>query len=171
MKKNVGNIEIENATIVFRNFSGKPGQYNAEGCRNFCVLLDKELATALQKDGWNIRSLTPKEDGDETQEYIQVTVAYDPYPPNIFLITRGKTKLDEESISLLDWAEIENVDIVIRPYEWTRFKGTPKEISGIKAYVKNMYVTITEDRFEKKYYDVPDSAQTLITEEPEPYGD
>jgi hypothetical protein len=115
------------------------------------VFLDNELANAMAADGWNVRF--PKEsrdidpDEDTRQPYLQVSVGFEFYPPNIFLISNNTpTKISEESVSMLDWAEIENVDLVLRPYEWSVNRN-----SGIKAYLKSGYFTIVADRFAKKY--------------------
>lgn len=148
------NLVVENARIGFRNFSGKEGKFNPAGRRNFCVFLEREMGEQLEKDGWNIRWLEPRDETEDRQAYLQVAVSYDNIPPKIVLVTsHGKTQLDESSVNLLDWAEITNVDLIIRPYNWT---VNGKE--GVKAYVKSMYVTIAEDNFENKYLDVPDSA-------------
>jgi len=42
-----GKYLIDNARITFRNFEGKPGQYNAAGQRNFHIVLTEEMAQAL----------------------------------------------------------------------------------------------------------------------------
>jgi hypothetical protein len=152
------NIVIENARIGFRNFSGDAGKFNPAGRRNFCVFLENDFAKVLEEDGWNVRWLQPKDDGGDLVPYLQVAVSYDNIPPKILLISsKGKTILDETTVNLLDWAEIKEVDLIIRPYNWN-VSGK----SGVKAYVKSMYVTIVEDEFESKYYDVPDSAAGSI---------
>lgn len=151
-------IAIENARLAFRNFSGAEGKFNPAGRRNFCIFLDYDIAVDMEKDGWNVRWLDPKEEGDESQPYIQVAVAFNNRPPAIYLYsTRGRTRIGEESVSILDWAEISNVDLVITPYNW---ESNGK--SGVKAYLKSMHVTIQEDEFADKYRDVPDSASSAI---------
>lgn len=147
MNKRIDNIVVENARLIFKNFAGEESKFNRAGNRNFCVILDGDSAEDLRQMGWNIKALRPREDEDEPTYYLQVTVAFGNFPPKVIMIS-GKTKtvLDEESIDTLDYAEIANVDLIIRPYHW---EVNGKE--GIKAYLKTMYVTIEQDVFAGKY--------------------
>lgn len=149
MPPNDNTVMMEGVRIIFRNFSGKEGQYNREGDRNFAVLLDDSIANAMAEDNWNVKWLRPRnEDEEETpQAYLPVSVNFKGRPPRIVLITsRGRTNLDEHSVEMLDWADIINVDLIVRPYEWT-----VNQKSGIKAYLQSIYVTIEEDALEMKY--------------------
>lgn len=158
--RDAGRVMIEDAQIRFRNFSGVEGQFNKEGDRNFAVLLDQDLANRMTSDGWNVKQLKPREEGDDPQDYIQVKVNFPKLgsrgrPPRVVLVTsKGKTTLGAEDINILDWADIKKVDLSIRPYEWEVNGKT-----GITAYLYSIFVTINEDELDLKYADVPDSAQ------------
>jgi hypothetical protein len=145
--KKTNNIMIENARLIFKNFSGEESKFNRVGNKNFCVVLDHDMADDLVAEGWNVKYLRPREDGEEPTPYLQVTVAYGNIPPKVIMIAgRNKTPLDSVSIGTLDYAEIANVDLIIRPYHW---EVNGKE--GIKAYLKTMYVEIEQDAFASKY--------------------
>lgn len=150
MAKNIENIKIENARIVFRNLSGKPDKFNPQGGkRSFSVVIeDPEFANELKREGWNIKQFNPSPDSDEEPaHFISVKVSYNNIPPHIYLCTsKNKTLLNEDTVGQLDYAEISNVDIVITPYQYEMSSRT-----GISAYVKTMYVTVVEDEFASKY--------------------
>lgn len=160
----LSNAILEDVKIIFRNFSGKEGQYNREGDRNFSVILSPEQAKQMEEDGWNVKYLKPRDEDDEPTPYIQVAVNFKgkARPPRVVMISsRGRTTLGEEDVSILDWTENKQVDLIFRPYEWA-VNGS----SGVKAYLQSIYVTIIEDELEIKYADVQDSAASSIMEDP-----
>lgn len=144
-------VSLENVRIGFRNFEGREGMYNKKGERSFAVFLDMETAEALSADGWNVKfpnnDNKQDPDSDDRDPYLNVSVGFDSYPANVFLISNGSpNRLHEDEVLMLDWAEIENVDLVIRPYEWSVNRN-----SGIKAYLKSGYFSIVTDKFAAKY--------------------
>ncbi len=138
---------VEDARLIFRNFTGKEGPYNREGDRNFVVILTDDVAEQMLKDGWNVRFLEPQEEGDEQTPYVQVSVNFNNRPPRVVMITsNSRTNLDEASVEVLDWADIRLADLIARGYEWNVNGKT-----GVKAYLQSLFVTIEEDALERKY--------------------
>jgi hypothetical protein len=140
---------VEDARIIFRNFSGEPSQYNREGDRNFVVLLDRDIAKEMADDGWNIKTLPAREEGDEDQPMITVAVGYKNRPPIVTMIgslSGIRTRMTEETVGVLDWADFESVDLIARGYDWE-----VNDKKGTKAYLQTMFVTIREDALQQKY--------------------
>lgn len=152
-----GTVLIEDAQILFRNFAGLEGQYNRAGDRNFHVLLPADLAQAMEKDGWNVKYLKAREEGEEPRAHVQVSVAFGSRPPTIVMISERydqaiqdfkqmRVTLPEELVEMVDYADIAKADLILNPYPWN-VSGK----SGIKAYLKSLFVTIRQDELEKKY--------------------
>lgn len=150
---------LNDVRLVFRNFKGAEGQYNRRGDRNFCVLLPADVADAMRRDGWSIKQLQPREEGDYPQDYIKVKVNFDgPRPPKIFMIKGGRRlQITNDMVDMLDWADFALVDLIISPYNWSMNGNT-----GVTAYLQTFFGTIREDELEIRYAEVPDSAQNVL---------
>ena len=111
-------IRIDGARITFRNFAGAEGKFNPAGNRNFCIFLEDELAKEMEADGWSIKWLDSYEE-EPPQAIVNVKMNFGNYPPNIVLVSNGKlTRLDETNVNVLDFAELEHIDLILRGYEW-----------------------------------------------------
>lgn len=142
-------ITLENVQIIFRNFSGKAGMYNLEGDRSFAVKLTPEWAEEMINRGWNVKYLRPREEDEAPQPYITVKVNFESHrPPKVFMITsRARTQLDAETVGMIDYADILNVDLILNPYNYT----APGGKTGISVYLDSAYITIIEDALAQKY--------------------
>lgn len=160
-KPRIPPLTVQNARIVYRNFSGTARTYNAKGLRNFHVVLEPDQARSLERDGWNIKWPKPRDDGEDRKPTLKVSVRFDNYPPLIVQLThRGRTELDEETVGLLDKADIENVDLKITGSYYSMDDGK----SGFKAYLSQMFVTLSENDLLAKYSGVS-SARPSIDED------
>lgn len=161
-----GKYLIDNARIMFRNFEGKPGQFNAAGQRNFHVLLTPDLEEALVADNFNVKYLKPREEGDRPQAHLKVNIKMDSkIPPKIFIVTsKGRRQLTEDMLQMVDWADFANIDLIFSRYK----RDWPDGRTTVTAYLQTFFGTIREDELELRYSDVPEleSAQsTMIWEQ------
>lgn len=159
-------VTITNGRIIFRNFAGNEGRFNKKGDRNFGAILDFDLGEKLKRDGWNVKYLEPRGEDDQPQPWIPVKVSFKKVP-NIpplvveMITSKGRTRLDEESIAVLDYADIKEISYSFRPYMYYNVNGR----DGITAYLASMYIIIEEDELEKRYQDVPESEVLNIGEQ------
>lgn len=160
--KKVNDIIIEGAHLVFKNFSGQADKYNRAGSRNFAVVIsDRSLAGKLMEDGWNVRQFRQRDPEEDPDFYLSVAVSFDYYPPHIVVLSKNnRMELDEDTVGNLDHLDISNVDLKIRPYSWEVNGKT-----GIKAYLKDMYVTLVDDPLADKYANISKN-----DEEPLPFN-
>lgn len=139
-----GILQIDDARIVYRNFSGIGSKYNREGDRNFAVVIDnQEAADALLDEGWNVKIKPPRDEDEDPFMYLPVKVKFNDRAPNVYLKSGTRqVRLDEESISCLDDIDIIGVDLDVRPYDWEVNGKT-----GRTAYLQSIRVTQDLDRF------------------------
>ena len=140
-----GILQIDDARIVYRNFSGAGSKFNREGDRNFAVVIpDQEQADALLAEGWNVKIRPPREEGDIPFMYLPVKIKFNDRGPGCYLISGSHRRtLGEDTVDILDDIDISSVDMDIRPYDWEMADGK----SGRAAYLQSICVTQAIDRF------------------------
>lgn len=143
-----GILQIDEATIIFKNFGGHGDKFNREGDRNFSLRIDDPAtADAMIEKGWNVRIKQGRDEEEGPFMRLPIKVKFTDYGPSVYLNSAGNvTKLDEESISCLDNIDIEYVNMDIRPYDWEVNGRT-----GRTAYLQSMEVLQRIDRFSALY--------------------
>lgn len=152
-----GILQIDDARIVYRNFSGAASKYNREGDRNFAVVItDEDIKDRLIEEGWNVKIKAPREEGETPFMFLPVKIKFNDRGPIVYLVSgRKKTQLDEETVDLLDNIDIAGVDLDVRPYDW-EVNGK----SGRSAYLHSICVTQEVDRFADRYAEEESPSET-----------
>ena len=145
-----GILQIDDARIIYRNFSGIGSKFNREGDRNFAIYIgDEDVANELRDRGWNVKIKPPREDGDDPFMFLPVKIKFNDRGPSVYLVTGNKkTPLNENTASCLDDIDILSVDLDIRPYDWDVNGKT-----GRTAYLQSIWVTQEVDRFASRMMD------------------
>ena len=144
-----GNIlEVQDARIIFRNFSGVGSKFNREGDRNFAVIIPSDdIKDELVEAGWAVKIKPPRDEDESPFMYLPVKVKFNGHGPAIYMNSGGNiTKLNEETIDMLDEIDITSVDMDLRPYDWDVNGKT-----GRTAYLKALNVSQNIDRFGAMY--------------------
>ena len=139
-----GNLQMDDAKIIFKNFAGRGGKYNREGDRNFSVkITDPDIADVLIENGWNVKIKPPYEEGDIPDMTLKVKVKFSKYGPNVYLQSGdARRKLTEKTVDIIDRINIDRVDLDIRPFD--------SEVQGKEwrtAYLDNILVYQRLNRF------------------------
>lgn len=143
-----GILQIDDAHIIYRNFSGEPSKFNREGDRNFAVIIpDQETADALIAEGWNVKIKPPRDEDDTPFMFLPVKVKFNDRGPKVYLQSGVRTnELDEDSVGCLDQIDIAGVDLDIRPFDWDVNGKT-----GRTAYLQSIHVVQEVDRFAERF--------------------
>lgn len=150
------NVTLEDVRIVFRNFAGGPTKFNQQGgVRSFAAILPQDIADIMERDGWVVKYLKPREEGDAPQAYlpVKVTIGQGSRNKATLVSSRGRTLLTENTIAMLDFADIRKVDLIVNASAWGNDNG-----GGYKTYMSSIFVTINEDELDLKYANVPESS-------------
>lgn len=173
-----GNLNVEQAGMIYKNFSGKPTKVNpAGGKRTFSLVLTKEYAERLDAQGWNIKVKEIRDqlqDGEMTRTvswsdyinnyqtefdhaliYTEIVVNENSeYPPRIYKVSefngeKTMALVPPEQWFRMDESELMNVDVVIHPYTHGRSIANP---DAKKGYLKSMYaMAVPVNDFGGKY--------------------
>ena len=137
-------LNIENARIIWSNFSGEATKYTRPGEQYFTLVIPTvEMYEALMADvndygvPWNVKFSEPRTEDEEPFIRMKVKVKFNDYGPKVYLQSGEKTtELDEQTIACLDRIPMSNVDMYIRPFDGEA-NGQPFRA----AYLQTMHVT------------------------------
>ena len=145
------NERLEHVTIGvgnWRNFSGEKTEINKLGARKFNIFLPRDLALELMDIGWNVKEHAPYREGDDPSYTLEIEASYDtkdgkfPKPLVKMIAYDGvETLLNEETIGMLDRADIADATVEFRPNNW--------EVNGrwgCKAYLQELDVYLKMPR-------------------------
>lgn len=160
-----GSLEIEHADIFWTNFRGDEkiarttGKVvNEKGTRNFNVYIyNTELAEEMRDQGWNVGIKTGL-DGEEPVYYLPVEVRWrnrqgelldSGLLPKAWMFgDKGEQELSEETIGILDSAEISDSGLTIRARRYQSVSGENK----IKAFLSEGCFVVEESSDRRELY-------------------
>ena len=141
-------LEIEDARIIYRNFSGEVSKFNMQGARNFAVIIpNDEIKDALVEEGWNVKIRPGRDENEDPFMFLPVKIKFNGRGPSAYVRSGDSvTRLNEETIGILDELDIASVDMDLRPFDWEVNGKT-----GRSAYLESINVIQNVDRFGARY--------------------
>lgn len=147
-------ITIFGTRFLWPNFSGAPEKFNQTPKPNASIEIDPRFVPALEKMGFRIRTLPPKDEFEDDRELyvLGVKASYGGFAdPKVVLLIADPEKPPTEwarrqlkagDIGELDRLTVAYVDVTFRPYRYRTF---------VTAYIDTMCVVINPDRLMSKY--------------------
>ena len=171
MNKKITIRDAQLAPYKFRNFEGRETEYNRKGDRNFVIFLEKGLAQQLEAEGAPVSWKADRYNDGEMRAQMKIHVKYHDrkgnpmIPPKVVLVTRKRqTQLTEETIGMLDSADIEKCDLILTQYANGATMGPENSVA-----LKTMYVTLSEDEFADEYRMDDEGNPVAFEEEEAPF--
>ena len=146
---------VENARLVYKNFAGLEGDYNNAGDRNFHVVIeDHDYARELEAQRYNITWPKPnpdiKPEDDERNPTLKVKIKF----ADIYIVKSGTNgtgrpeKLEEQDWEMLDWMTPKQIDLTVKPYDYSDRYSTG---TGITAYLQELVMVVELTELQEKY--------------------
>jgi hypothetical protein len=163
-------LEVENAVIIWPNFSGKPNRFG-NTAKYFNLAITKEVADELSKRNFNVHEMTDKETNEILFYFVNIKVNMESaYPPIITVYTnyrgvKSHTSISADTVATLDNIQIESADCMINIY---CSKANPDRPSGYLKKLNIIQHKVVE--FDGKYdnWDGPADAGQPEPDEPAP---
>lgn len=153
----IDDIEFEDVQIKWpwTHFDGKDTFGGTEAKYNFTIILPKATALQLREAGWtSVKENEPYEEGDEPEWTMQCQISDRFGIPKMYLIKNDRRFRINEMRDLHDIRRetCEKIDVILTPSRWVNGART-----GVTAYVKEMYATISQSRFAEKYEELEEA--------------
>ena len=113
------------------------------GNYGFTVFLPENVYNDMWEEGWYVKH-KEKYAGDQREFSLDVGFRFDMYPPNITMVTHDGASVivTEDNVALLQTADFERVDLIVRPHNWKSKTGD----KGVAAKVDTMTVWLKKPR-------------------------
>lgn len=155
-----------------RNFAGreiiKNGRtVNSEGRRNFLVKLNEEQFEELEQRGWDVVRFGASNPDRDPEYYLRVNISYFKAAPTIhYIVGNNDTLLPENELDILDRVNLERLDI--RCDEVNKQKANGNWVK--KPFVRELFATVTADRFRTRYAHLNQHVEEPETEDDLPFA-
>lgn len=139
-------VRINNAELIWHNFSGQKELFNRIGDKNFSLILDPSMSKKLKSKGYNVKkcsltggSYVENMPGEDEISYLNVAIS-NTKTPKIFVITpHDRYSINVDKSFILDRICLKKMNCVIHPFRWAILDRT-----GIKPYLKEIEVFIDD---------------------------